>query len=147
MHILVETPESSSLCWWLYFMTACRQLHLRFCTVLLHYPAHMRKGWSNQFCPSVCLSKIARTGDLGIWGTINVEIVKDCLHYASNCLARPTSVANTAFLATPIDFSHVPSDHASTIYSRGRQQVRACRCNTHLNVDRSRVACNVGYVL
>ena len=32
---------------------------------------------------------------------------KICLHYASNGLARPTSIANTAsLLATPIDSTH-----------------------------------------
>ena len=32
---------------------------------------------------------------------------KICLHYASNGLARPTSIANTAsLLATPIDLTH-----------------------------------------
>ena len=37
--------------------------------IVYNYPARMRKGWSNRFCPSVCLSvttKIVRSGYLGV---------------------------------------------------------------------------------
>jgi hypothetical protein len=45
------------------------------------------------------------------------QIVKDWLHFASNRLARPTSITNTVFsLATPINSTHCkPRAQPSTL--------------------------------
>jgi hypothetical protein len=49
------------------------------------------------------------------------------LHYASNCLARPTSVTDTAFLlTTPTSTApHVLSAHMHNLTYKGHQQAHA----------------------
>jgi hypothetical protein len=81
-------------------------------------------------CPFVCLSVSTKSPNLDIYAserlvstTNSSKSLKKPLHYASNRLVRPTSIANTAFLlATPIDFTHCRP--ASCAQSR---TIRTCR--------------------
>ena len=83
---------------------------------------------------------------------------KNWLHYASNCLARPTSIANTAsLLAMPINSTHCmpmcfsSCAQPSTIHWEGSSATYACCCcSSHLYANRCGCRCNLrltGYVL
>ena len=103
---------------------------------MLHfYPAH--KGVRQSVHQFVRHNKMARSQDLGIWATRTMnpsKSLKNLLHCPSNCLVRPTSVVNTAFLlVTPMNPTpHVLSAHACNqnfIMGKGCQQARTYCCS------------------
>ena len=92
---------------------------------------------------SACHHKIARSGHLGIWALVNTtnpyKSSKICLNYASNGLARPTSITNTASLmATPID-----STHPLQAMCIRQLHTHTCCCSSHFHANRCGCRCNV----